>query len=954
MSEIAPLERDTRVRPPSEPSAPYRGPKNLDEYLKSDEFQKWSKTEGKMLGDNQLRNMVLDHPERSMLEQLGDLQYGRPTEEAGRLALARGGARYDHMINIWEDARFDLTDKVFNPESWAGTDIELMKIERQLQEQQVRREVAEIRKGWSEQALLRAAEEERASIGILSKGAGKITKFAAPKLESLGAKIGARVLNVSEDTAKGVISAIKKIPKLDFSKNVRLVARSGGRYALEISEEALSGLKAMGMGAMGGGVAQTVGLLLGASRKTQDYLMWGTAAAMLAEGDPMGVVFAAATTGIDALISGYIEQSRREKLSDKPEATYGKFFGYVREGQKWYPAYLAEKRVWHGPLGEHGNTIRLVYGQNAGGNIDMKRLSGEWVPHFNVWERQREFDVDDYTLTHKWGKDAQLKDGLRDWFFLSPEENQRVLHIGTDGKALSVQQVLALPKFSDFETFDDDPARYSMSTNGRHDAARWQKDMLDLKYSFDLMNQFHNEFNPDEGVFHNISGGTQGLYRVTNWNTGDDDEDGVLQNMVGPMGTTATKETLSYAGQMDGTRHFKSMDADYKYLWGSLGENKWLIKQVMDQVSTLIKVQRDAAAEAGYDPAQSEQRRAKITYRSQFSSALANEGMNAFSQKQYLVEKSTPYRSYLDLGKTLPTAHDVAQLQSQLTHIRGMRDRSYIQQQFLAQKAYVRYMMYQVDKRGGGDDLAKALYTPMEYHIGGTPTGDKAGKQKLMKFDTKVSEKTAGRLHNFDVDAQGLLYFDGSEFDGGYLPPWYSSDDKGVLPDFVRLNKDNQLLVAKSEADQKLVDARDLPLSHHSSKPPAELRSIVTGAVKPDYRHIDWKAPQNKYTREFLTGFDPLDDTKRKTGLLKKERREKYLEAQKHDYKVGPIIVPYGNVSNLDLNTRGTPAQQEVWNKHGYIWDVVVRKEAEGHRARLGRRQGGLREGPVQDSAREV
>ena len=116
-----------------------------------------------MLGDNQLRNMVLDHPERSMLEQLGDLQYGRPTEEAGRLALARGGARYDHMINIWEDARFDLTDKVFNPESWAGTDIELMKIERQLQEQQVRREVAEIRKGWSEQALLRAAEEERAS-----------------------------------------------------------------------------------------------------------------------------------------------------------------------------------------------------------------------------------------------------------------------------------------------------------------------------------------------------------------------------------------------------------------------------------------------------------------------------------------------------------------------------------------------------------------------------------------------------------------------------------------------------------------------------------------------------------------------------------------------------------------------------------------------------------------------
>ena len=143
-----------------------------------------------MLSDNQLRNMVLEHPERSMLEQLGELQYGRATEEAGKRALEKGGARYDHMVRIWEDARFDLTDKVFNPESWAGTDIELMKIDQRLQEQQVRREVAEIRKGWNEQALLRAADEERASVGLLSKGASKITEFARPTWRAWGRSSG--------------------------------------------------------------------------------------------------------------------------------------------------------------------------------------------------------------------------------------------------------------------------------------------------------------------------------------------------------------------------------------------------------------------------------------------------------------------------------------------------------------------------------------------------------------------------------------------------------------------------------------------------------------------------------------------------------------------------------------------------------------------------------------------
>ena len=42
-----------------------------------------------------------------------------------------------------------------------------------------------------------------------------------------------------------------------------------------------------------------------------------------------------------------------------------------------------------------------------------------------------------------------------------------------------------------------------------------------------------------------------------------------------------------------------------------------------------------------------------------------------------------------------------------------MTDRTYLQQNYLAQKAYTRYLMQQVNVRGGSDALVDKLYYPI-------------------------------------------------------------------------------------------------------------------------------------------------------------------------------------------------------------------------------------------------
>lgn len=456
------------------------------------------------------------------------------------------------------------------------------------------------------------------------------------------------------------------------------------------------------------------------------------------------------------------------------------------------------------------------------------------------------------------------------------------------------------------------------------------------------------QYIKDYGITLGVHGGQQGLYLHTDWSTGDDDLDATSMSYAGPAGMRPEHEIYRYPGQDQSDKGFKgSVSKDFRDSWDKLSENKWLLQQTMKQISNLIYSQRAAAAESGYKAPTMKTRKGYFEglKKDQFSSGI--DKVDTYSGQTFQVEENTPYRAYVDAGKAIPTAETYQQLTSQLNSIRNMKDRSYYQQGYLAQKAYTRYLMHQVDIRGGGDALAKSLYTPMKMNYGSKDVDAK----KLLKTNINEAYKDQ-RLHNYDESAQAMLYFDDKE-GGKYLPPWYTKDDKGVLPAFVKVSDEYHLKLEKSEANLNLIDARDLPLSHHSSRPPAELLDPHTGKVHKDYRVIDWKAPQNKYTRKFLTGdeWDHAPMSVRKTGKHKKQRQELYQKAQIHDYLAkfgsGFLVIKSGDKlpPGIDLTTRPDHGQVDKWfEQHNYAWDPLGKQWTPQKHMNIkgGKDQGGL------------
>ena len=120
---------------------------------------------------------------------------------------------------------------------------------------------------------------------------------------------------------------------------------------------------------------------------------------------------------------------------------------------------------------------------------------------------------------------------------------------------------------------------------------------------------------------------------------------------------------------------------------------------LMEQMTDLVHTQQVAAQEAGYPNVTTEKRYPKIRGPNVMGSDGVPRPIDTHAEMQY-IDTKIPYRSYLDLGKALPVAKSSDELQAQLRRISGLTDRTYLQQNYLAQKAYTRYLMNQVSVRG--------------------------------------------------------------------------------------------------------------------------------------------------------------------------------------------------------------------------------------------------------------
>ena len=253
-----------------------------------------------------------------------------------------------------------------------------------------------------------------------------------------------------------------------------------------------------------------------------------------------------------------------------------------------------------------------------------------------------------------------------------------------------------------------------------------------------------------------------------------------------------------YLGKTPGDLHKK---------WGDLKENQWLLDTTMEQISELVHTQKVAAQEAGYPNVTTEKRAPEFK-------VPGGSGRYRAKENSAYIDTKIPYRAYLDLGKNLPTAQNSDELEAQLERISGMEDRTYLQQNYLAQKVYARYLMNQVAVRGGSDAMSDKLYYPARIRVTGT------GSFKGQEYHEDWGEE---RFHNYEDSAQALLYWDAKE-GNQYLPPWASADDDGKLMPSFR---------ASTWASTMWSAQKTLKLSPAEHEPHEQLRARQAVRVQP-------------------------------------------------------------------------------------------------------------------------
>ena len=755
------------------------------------------------------------------------------------------------------------------------------------EEELERREVAwedEPRGYWGDHML------EEQGIEMQALGADVEAPFGAnmSRVMQVGKKFAPKVVARMEQMGEAAVKKMGWVSEaLEDGTTAFLV--KAGTWATEL-----------GVGATIGIGMQMLGEAVG-SRAAGTWLAFtGASAAALIDGNPSFLIMTGIATGISALSAAYAKQRARERSTDHPEAKYGQRFGFVRDGKKWYPAYEAVDVEMYGGLGVDRNDVVMVYGENFGDeNVSfMMDSDSKLTPTWTKWHkikilrepRDKEMVGESSTLH------GQSRDGLRDWYFLSPEETGQLLLGGSQ----------ETPMYKDFKTHDDNVDSYlhvEKGETGTASLAAYQKNLLDLKYSADLMRDYNYRFHKDYGTGLGITESARGLQRLAKWYSGDFSVEGKWK--ANPFGHGLTQETHLYELMLG------DHPEDLHKKWGKLKENGWLMDTLMEQMTDLVHTQQVAAQEAGYPNVTTEERSPKIGGISLGGSNEDNPNRSLRDEKQF-IDTKIPYRSYLDLGKALPVAQGSDELQAQLRRISGMTDRTYLQQNYLAQKAYTRYLMNQVSVRGGSDDFVDKLYRPARIHMGKEYLG--IGKDYHEDWGKE-------RFHNYDDTVEAMLYWDALE-GNQYLPPWATADDDGLMPDFMRLGKGNTKRIAKNESTLKLAEAEHLPLSHTNGAAPDKLYSfspddIHTLNTKDTRLHMDWQR-KNPYTlAEVSRGSKVRGYFPRFKSGEEKAKRLKQIAKQHNAYGGSPVLVH--NLYNPD----------DPYFERGYTWtaDHFVKDE---------------------------
>ena len=291
-------------------------------------------------------------------------------------------------------------------------------------------------------------------------------------------------------------------------------------------------------------------------------------------------------------------------------------------------------------------------------------------------------------------KSVENYDMLRNWYFLSPDEMDKL----TKGDLTMESYTQDTSKYNPYEKQIDDWRKVAglMATGGTADELLGEE-MTEWDVSGELRNAVTNDskhiVNFDDITASRMQTGKSAYLMSSN-------DGGAYQGTYSYDNTS-----MGFAGLDTDAYTDKVVGDDDFYRW-EMPENNWLLNDMFTkQVKLLQRTQLAAATESKfkdnyyYDPYRD--------YHKEFYTFNENRwrasGANPWQAPSQTEEYNPIWASlYLDTTKSMDTASSYDELQKQVDTINAYDDRTPVQKQYLIQKSVTRYWMDQIGQRGGG------------------------------------------------------------------------------------------------------------------------------------------------------------------------------------------------------------------------------------------------------------
>jgi hypothetical protein len=448
-----------------------------------------------------------------------------------------------------------------------------------------------------------------------------------------------------------------------------------------------------------------------------------------------------------------MKQRQRLISNDDPEADRGRKFGYVREGDKWYPAIQTSKERDEGWIGSTKTQVSFQYGEN----IQWRKAKGstEWIPYFEKGTyRMKNFHVMDSEVddtSREGGEDYQKRvDPLRDFYYLSEEETLAYLHGVSGGDAAagthtgsefndedqaSIKKAQA-DAFGGFAVKDDVGWNDYWLSHSHGEAMEYTKrgayvdQLQDIRKSLEFMQGYRysepgslesedfgmNEYEGSRKFRQTVNENNYLGNAIWNRDRGDATKVDLSGRGVGTTHRDNDFVIKDLSGRLEGDTAEEIAQAG-KTSFQNSKEMRWLTDEYYRQRDLLYKTQKAAGTSMGfnekyghahpdYKPSWYTEEEGEFT-ESAYKYEAFQDDPKAFQNLQNsgwaIYQDGTWDFGDLDTADQLHAAIEKIEASGEGEHRGTEHYRNEDQRSYLAQKAYCRYIFSKVNQLGGMD-----------------------------------------------------------------------------------------------------------------------------------------------------------------------------------------------------------------------------------------------------------